>query len=878
MITLKTYQERALVSLESFLEGTTRKTPEAAFAASVDLGLRTEYAPIPSLPTAPYVCLRIPTGGGKTILGAHIIQVAARTVVGKPYPLTLWLVPTTTIKNQTLDALKDKAHPYRRELDDAFAGQVAIFDIADFASIRPSDIGTRACVVVATVQSLRVQETEGRKVYAHHEDLEQHFAGSVQDLPYLARGDNGKVIASFENLVRLHNPLIITDEAHNATTDLSYDVYERLVPVAIIELTATPDASSSNILVSVAAFELKNEHMIKFPLRLQEHSGEWQKAVSAAVARRAELAKLAVGEPEYIRPIVLIQAQNARGEANVQAVEDYLLDVEKLPKEAVRRATGADRGLDDEDLFAKDCKVEVIITVQALKEGWDCSFAYIFCSTAQVKSDKDIQQLLGRVLRMPYATPRKQEAMSKAYAHVVTDTFGKAAGELTQSLINIGFNPLEAAAAIRRDRQLPLTGGETAPTTSELPKTVVEVTKAPDFSDIPERDRERVKFTPGPGGKGGTVEMFDELDRTTVQAITQAAPEGNKRDALEARVNFHQLATQAAKAPSERGEVFSVPRLYLREGAEQLELLEQGQRLPSFTWDLLATPPDMSSLSIADDAMSFEVFLEGEKVSFKTAKDDAATYLPGFAHDRSLTDLIGWLDQEIRDKNLKQPVIREWIRRCIKSLHEDRGFSEAQLLRGQFVLRRKLREQLALEKEKAYRQGFQQLLEVGDITVPDGPGSDFTYPADMTQYPAISYYQGEYRFKKHYYPQPGDLRWRTPNGSSESEEFSCAMQIDFLEEVEFWVRNLVNRGQFWMPTSRQRTYPDFVAKLADGRLFVIEYKGGDRFTADQEEEKRFVGALWEQRSNGRGLYLMARKRDEKGRDVRQQLLDKIHGR
>ena len=79
-------------------------------------------------------------------------------------------------------------------------------------------------------------------------------------------------------------------------------------------------------------------------------------------------------------------------------------------------------------------------------------------------------------------------------------------------------------------------------------------------------------------------------------------------------------------------------------------------------------------------------------------------------------------------------------------------------------------------------------------------------------------------------------------------------------------------------TARQRTYPDFVARLSDGRLLVVEYKGGDRFTAEQEEEKRMVGELWTKRSNGRGLYLMARKVDDQGRNVREQLLAAIEAR
>ncbi|MCC0253160.1 DEAD/DEAH box helicase family protein, partial [Pseudomonas aeruginosa] len=188
-------------------------------------------------------------------------------------------------KSQTRDAFRNPRHPYRQELAETFGGQVAIFDVADFAQIRPADLGTKVCVVIGTVAALRVTDKEGRKVYEHHEDLEPHFAGSTSDLDYLDKGQNGKALASFANLLKLHGPLVIMDEAHNATTKLSYEVYERLGPKAVVELTATPDIKSSNVLVSVSAFELKDEKMIKFPVVLKEHSGQWEVAVNSAVAR-----------------------------------------------------------------------------------------------------------------------------------------------------------------------------------------------------------------------------------------------------------------------------------------------------------------------------------------------------------------------------------------------------------------------------------------------------------------------------------------------------------------------------------------------------------------------------------------------------------------
>jgi len=866
-LALKLYQKRALDSLERFFEAARLGDAADAFTACVDKGLVDQYKPMPGLPAVPYACLRIPTGGGKTVMGAHIIQAAGRALLEREFPLVMWMVPTTQIKAQTLEAFRDPRHPYRQELDDAFDGKVAVFDVADFAQVRPADIGTRVCIVISTVAALRVADKEGRRAYEHHEDLEPHFAGSTRDLAYLDKGADGKALASFANLLKLHGPLVIMDEAHNATTPLSYTVYERLGPRAVVELTATPDTASSNVLVSVSAFELKAENMIKFPVVLKEHSGQWQVAVSSAVARRKSLARTALGEPDYIRPILLVQAENARGVATVEEVRRHLVETDGVDETTIAIATGDQRGIDGVDLFARDCPIEIIVTKQALKEGWDCSFAYVFCSVAQVRSDKDIQQLLGRVLRMPYATRRRQDAMNKAYAHVVTDDFGRAAGELTQSLVNIGFNPMEAAAAIRNDDavapKLPLQGGESTPIAP--PMTRIEVNKAPKLDDVPDRDLQRVRFVANGAGKGGVVEITDELDSTTVDAIVLTAPPG-KRDELAARIERHQLAAIAAKAPSERGAVFAVPRLCMVEQGE-LELVDRGVVAATFKWDLLANPPDLSSFRFNDESMTFEVRLEEQEVKYHQVKDDVATYLPGFAQDRRESDLVGWLDHEIREPSVRQPVLREWLHRAVRGLLDDRGFSLAQLLKGQFILRRKLAEQLQLAKERAYRDGFQQALFQDGLEIVTGGGPDhaFTYPADMTRYPAHSYYQGTYRFKKHYYPVPADLK-------NVGEEFECARAIDLLDDVEFWVRNLVHPTQFWMPTSRQRTYPDFVAKLKDGRLFVIEYKGGDRFSSDEEKEKRLVGALWANRSDGRGLYLMAQKSDDRGRNVRDQLL------
>lgn len=147
------------------------------------------------------------------------------------------------------------------------------------------------------------------------------------------------------------------------------------------------------------------------------------------------------------------------------------------------------------------------------------------------------------------------------------------------------------------------------------------------------------------------------------------------------------------------------------------------------------------------------------------------------------------------------------------------------------------------------------------------------------QYPARQTYQGSYDFNKHFYPVIHDLREKTQGGAV-AEEFRCAMAIDSHPKVKHWVRNIERqeRFSFWLPTSSDYFYPDFVAELEDGRILVVEYKGEPYKTNDDSKEKQQVGHQWEHSSEGRCLLLFAVERDEQGRDVFKQIEDKLSGR
>lgn len=455
LLTLKRYQEHALQELDKYLRAARLTGPRLAFEAQTGFGYNTE--PFGDMPC---VCLRIPTGGGKTLMAAEAIgRMAREWSNGLPHPLVLWLVPSDTIRSQTLNALRTLGHPFRQALAQGVGDDVHVCELDELATLSPQDYAQKAVVVVATIQSFRVEDTDQRNVYSFSEKFEPHFKGMpaarlqmLNDLPdavvthedvtsakagreMLARFV-GQPRWSLANWLALHQPYVIVDEAHNTKTERSFEALKRLNPCLILELTATPVPKRTNVLFHVSAQQLQAEDMIKMPIALIEHTRGWQAAVFDAVQNQrlleAEAQQEEAATGDYIRPIVLLQAQNSTDPVNADALRQHLVEQLHIPDDQIKIATGTQRELEGLDLSARDCTVRYIITVQALREGWDCPFAYILCSVQSIRSAAAIEQLLGRVLRMPYRRHTPTSAVARHRAGCGGASIGVAAARQTK--------------------------------------------------------------------------------------------------------------------------------------------------------------------------------------------------------------------------------------------------------------------------------------------------------------------------------------------------------------------------------------------------------------------------------------------------------------
>ena len=861
---LKNYQKQTLQKLSAFLTEAKVMGSEAAFEAQQEAaGYATKYAPLPGLEEVPYVCLRLPTGGGKTLLGSYIVKLAAENYLEREYPFVLWLVPTDTIRQQTLKTLNDVRHPNREALAAFFGNNVRVYDVTEFTRLRPQDVTGAVNIFVATFAAFRVKSKDGRKVYDYHELLVPCFR-DIPKQPYFDETQYG--FATFRNLLAYIRPLVIIDEAHNHASDLSVEVLDRLRPSAIVELTVTP-ANNSNVLYKVSASELKAEEMIKLPITLTEHQ-TWEDAAESAVQQRNRLEKLAAGEADYVRPIALFQAENKDKDVTAEKVREYLINEAHIPDEQIATATGEKHELDGVDLLSRDCPIRYVITVQALKEGWDCPFAYVFCSLAKVHSPKDAEQLLGRVLRMPYAKRRQVAELNEAYANVAVSEWMEAAGKIRDNLLGMGFEDAEADTAIRY-KQPKLPGLDTDKATVRF-----QVSDAPNETALREILSEN--------------DDSDEIGLFAPQPIVEKLPNGKYRvtiedvsqDALEAlartpsrvfkkkadQETLRNAARQVAAAtrpqsPSERGVKFSVPQLCLDFGDGVGAFAADSEDFLPEDWAIVEEDPVLPSFSFDLQKHVYEFDVMGHKVTEKLLSTQTDALFSTGDTNWTEIDLVGWLTRRTLPMDLTFADLSEYVRRVVTWLQTTKGAPLADLVRLRFKLEKLLDERIDACREAATKHGMQSVLFGKDAAV--CVTSDVAMAFGET-YPAKALYKGAKRFQKHFYSLIGDMN---------SEEEICAQYIDSNPNVETWVRNIEKEPQhsFWLPTHKQRFYPDFIAKLKSGVVCLIEYKGEPYATNDDTKEKDMIGMLWAEKGGKMCRFLMATTKDEQGRDLAAQV-------
>lgn len=812
-VALKDFQARALGSLSTYLAELKRqqaKTDAALHVLQAQEGLEDaarEVADFPArawqqlqeqgaLPTMaakrphasrwtgagqaiPNVCLKVPTGGGKTLLAAAAVGQIVGAWQRRHVGLVLWVVPNEAIYRQTLKALNNRDHPYRQLLTVAGAGRVKVLE--KNSPLSRLDVDSHLCVMLLMLQSAARQSKETLKFFRDRgnvlgflpgeDDIEAHWQ-LLQHVPNLdayaanglsaqeARAQKGAIVkSSLGNVMRLLRPVVVIDEGHHGYSETALKTLDGFNPSFLLELSATPrvagpkSASGSNILVDVRGTDLDEAEMIKLPIQVDvQPRPDWQSCLTAAVVRldalQQEADALRADTARYIRPILLVQVERTgtdpqdSGFIHAEHARSHLLQLGFTERQIAIKTSGRDdlQAPENIDLLSPTCDVRAIITKQALQEGWDCPFAYVLCALAAGRNLGAMTQLVGRILRLPQVAKTGRAALDACYVLCHDARTGDVVKAIKASLEGEGMGDLAVTV-------------QAGPVDTEAPKTL--------------RSQRRPEFK--------ALKLY-------VPTVAWAEPDGQRR-ALEYDSDV----------------LGALPWHTLRaDGWAQ-------------DWAPDALQPQMHQMSIGLD------ILQGPARWTSTGQGDVPRVLDRAQVVRALSDLAPnpW-------------HVWAWVDAVVAQLLA-RGYAEAALARSSASLIERLRVDLEKARDGLAEEAFARLLAEGRI--------EFRLRADALDYALPESAELQSSGVPQWLVRPDDGQpvqkslltptVRTPDLNE--FELRVAGYLDQQAAVRWWHRNVAKSQAGLQGWRRHKVYPDFVFGLQTGehvqRVVLLETKG-----------------------------------------------------
>lgn len=841
---LKKYQQDVIADLERFLQ----RIQEVKKLDDSFYRFWTQHPHSPLIPTAgfaiepyknnipgiPHVCVKVPTAGGKTFIACNALRSIFDAFPTNKNKIVIWLVPSITILEQTLRNLRTAEHPYRQKLNTLFANRVEVFDKAALlqgSGFNPSSVQEQLCIFVMSFDSLRARNKEDRKVYQENGNL-QPFAPLV--------GTEEEI--SLMKVMQALNPVVVVDESHNAEGELSADMLRNLNACFILDLTATP-RKNSNIISFVDALELKKEKMVKLPVIVYNQQDK-NEVISSALQLQKRLEEKAKEEQKnggrYIRPIVLFQAQPRSSEDNTtfEKLKEKLIEL-KIPAEQIRIKTADINEIRTEDLMSPDCPVRYIITVNALKEGWDCPFAYILASLADKSSSVDVEQILGRVLRQPYVMQHSFPLLNLSYVITASDKFIETLDNIVKGLNKAGFS--------KQDYKLAESQPETEPLPVEEPFAQLTVFGKEEAEDsISDIDTGRIMALIETSIPGQSVNAIEALALAEAKAMEAKVEEISKGLAVSLPAEIRSLVNTYAIKEIFRQQAsgLQLPQFFLKTPEGQLfnndlalgyKLLEKEELLGTgFNLSQEDTKIDFKNIG----SNLFKIDLDESKkehtpVFIKLDGDIQQSLLEYLLSPAQKNNRVKTFTKRIKDQitglnALSEGALRSYITRILETFTDDQF---ADLAKHEYSYAKKIEEKIIALKEAFAEKKFRELLDTDKIIVQ----ASWVFPLQIIPPSKAK------AFPKSLYETEAGM-----NGFEER----MINEIANLENIVFWTRNIERKG--FCINGYINHYPDFIIHCKSGKTILLETKG-DHLDAEQ---KIRLGRYWATKAGNAYRYFM----------------------
>jgi len=776
------------------------------------------------------VCVKIPTGGGKTFVACAALKPIFDFMPPEQTKAAVWLVPSDQILEQTKKSLKDPRHDYRQRIDVDFGNRVSVYDKSELLTAQnfnPVTVKEQLSVFVLSYDSFRTSNKDGRRSYQQNGSLIE-FARFL-NCPELLLADTDET--ALIQIIRRLCPVVIVDESHHATSALSREMLANFNPSFILELTATPKPTS-NIISYVDANALKHAEMIKLPVIVYNRRSK-EEVIGQAIATRDRLERKAKNEDKYIRPIVLFQAE-AKGKEDAETFEKLKkkLIALDIPAEQIAIQTSNIKELKGKNLLSENCPIRYIITVNALKEGWDCPFAYILATVANRSSKVDVEQILGRILRLPDTEKKKDEFLNYCYVYTSSNSFGQTLESIVAGLQNAGFSDRDYRPVDETPK-------------AETPKENIQ----PLFTDEPETDDTDFSIE-------AVKRLIDGVNENEVSDFSDFNEARNQAEIYEAdnsRVN----GTDDLILPQEardKMKTFDINDEFKEEAASLL--------LPQFVvplTEICLTDDTIKPLEKEDLYKGFELKDKDTIIDFANADTESAQIdvdKKGTVKSKMFKIWDNPAQREFFKTRSPEYKIKNCKENIVKLLNKDNAYDDGDI--SDYVdriIRGLTPEQIEDLQDDAYKY-YRKIKDKIDSLRRDYSKNVFKKKIDTGEITCEPYYKlpsviSPLRYTQMFYKS----LYKAEEDMNDFEK-KVVSELADMENIKWWHRNPSRTG--FAINGYINAYPDIIVMTNSGNILAVEPKGEFLDNRDSRQ-KAEIGRRWQDLAGKNFRYFMVFK-------------------
>lgn len=798
----------------------------------------------------PCVTVKVPTAGGKTFIACNALRTIFDAMSEGRMKVVAWFVPSDTILRQTYQNLNNPQHPYRQRIDALFGGRVEVYDkqaLLFGQNFNPTLLRDQLSIMVLSIQSFASNAKDKRLVYSEDEYLTD-FAKTYH--PHEKRIEGVEETSLIQVIAHL-NPVVIIDESHNFEGNLRTDTIASINPCFVLNLTATP-REKSNVISIVSSASLKRESMVKLPVMVSNYQ-KCHEVIKSAITLRKNLEDKAREEEakggDYIRPIVLFQAQPKNDEDSITFANiKNVLVKDGIPEEEIKIKTASINELKNIDLMSRDCPVRYILTVNALKEGWDCPFAYVLASVANRSSQIDVEQVLGRILRQPYTRQHGDALLNMSYVLTSSADFQATIDNVVTGLQQAGYSGRDYVARDTAEQQKNTTEGTLAFPKEYVPSENNQSTPAeePEWDWTPSAEDIIVPS----GDAQGDLPMANSVNDLL-------------QDARKMSKNYEQQL-EKSNHPKVSGEVMSHTRIYAMQ--EDYRPYLGGIRLPQFYLNkqmqggFFDNSVGQVLLSQEELLQDFKLFKMDRNVSFTNDTSNIRKLDVGKDGD-GITIFSVRAQEALKLENFygnisdKHTLVTMLCRSVMDRLSPDNSVSDRDLYS---YIRDVLAEQDVAQLRSLGQnlsstvESFKQKIKALKVSCAK---KQFEYRVNTKQIVMRPSYllPTEQILTKEKAPALDKKMYQEEEGFNGFER-KVIEQVISLDCVRCWHRNQ-ERGRGFCINGYVNAYPDFIVVLNNGVVVLVETKG-NHLNGSDSHHKVAIGKKWADLAGGKFAYFM----------------------